>query len=205
MIDKKYTIFELILIIFILALTFFLPVFIGPIYIYEITAIVFILFYITKHFKKNLFKSIKMDILLFSFVITSIVNTTGYLESNFVFLLYFLIFAAAFFLEIKTAVAYSFIIIFFYLLVSLPATKNEAINLLGLILIIPFSWYLSLEKKRVENLQARLGKEEKDFMFFIHLEIKKYIDQLDNYIFKDPSKAGRIIKKIKKLISEYEV
>lgn len=181
----------------------------------QITALLFILYFLYKKFLKNLSDGYLFESFLFVLIVTNIVNSTGGTNSQFFFLLYFVIFALSLLLEpvisITTSLAYAMVYIIF------PNPGNfPVMQILSLPLLTPFALYLGKEyqkinqqKQEIGSLNHQITQEKEDRVLFLSLVLKNHVrdikDAANNFMGDhELSIIKKSIQKIEKLIEEYE-
>ncbi|HLD27023.1 MAG TPA: hypothetical protein VJB63_03645 [Patescibacteria group bacterium] len=161
-----------IILIFTVVISFLIK---TPLYHYEFffVLIVLLLYIIIKGTLKPLvFQHRLIDSVLFTFIITTLINSTGEIHSPLFFLLYCLIFGLSLLLEpfVSFATAVSLIILY---LLSIPPNQTIAdlLPLFSLAFISPFAFFLGEEyqkileqkkdiiilKKKNEDLQEKIN------------------------------------------------
>lgn len=146
-----------------------------PVYQYELFFVLLILAFYTiikTILKPALFQHRLIDSVLFTFIIITVVNSTGQIHSPLFFLLYCLIFALALLLEPFVSFATAFSLIVAYLFSFPPdQTITDLLPLFSLAFISPFAIFLGEEyqkileqkkdiiilKRKNENLQKQIN------------------------------------------------
>lgn len=179
-------------------------------YLLQINAVFILAFLI---YKKTLGKSGNSHLLestVFSFVVTTLINTTGNLESPFFFLIHFLLFSLSLFLEpivsITTALSY---ILFFLLTFPAGESSLKLIPIFSLAFLPPFALFLGQEFLRERHERKKNEDLKTNTFLFLSLVLKNHvkniIDATDNYQgdhhLQDIKKNA---DRMKKLIDEYE-
>lgn len=198
----------------IIAIGFILPSSNFAQYDLEISALLFIFFYLSKHLflkkylESGLFRLIESSVL--TLVVLLVVNTTGKTGSPFFFLIYFLLFSLSLLESAFVSLIASLILIVFYLF-SLPQTPEfkNLIPIFSLAFISPFSVYLGKEYLENQILRRKLILEEEDFLLFLSLKLKTILKKSLELLENNPSEReiSRVKKELKhgiKLIEKYE-
>lgn len=110
------------------------------------------------------------SIYLISLIVNLIIFSTDGLNSPFFFLVYFLLFSAAFILHPATSLAFTLITVLF-LAHSLNSTAS-LITLLSLLLITPLVWYVSREAQSRAKTKAIVSRDETAFLLWLNLKFK---------------------------------
>jgi hypothetical protein len=121
-------------------------------------------------------KTKQLNIYLLSFLLTTIVLSTGGLNSPAFFLIYFLLFIIAFQSQPSITLSCSLITIIF--LSTTLENINSIIILSSLLLITPLVWFVGqqfIQKQKTENC---LSVDETDFQFWIKLKFKTGITKI---------------------------
>ncbi|MBI5126839.1 hypothetical protein HZA76_00060 [Candidatus Roizmanbacteria bacterium] len=178
----------------------------------QITAFLFLILYLSKKFfivKSS--PSRLIESVIFTLVITSIINTTGGLASPFFFLIYFLLFSLSLLLEPLISVTTTIALIVFYLL-SLPQSQDikTLLPIISLAFITPFALFLGSEHKKNEKLKIKNEKLQEDTFLFISLMLKNHLknikEAVENFvgdheldiIKKSASRMEKLIEKFEK-------
>lgn len=176
----------------------------------HVSAFVFVVLYIAK---KTLLASTHhrtADAIAFSFIVSTIVNTTGGLTSPYFFLLYFLLFALALFLEPAASMVITTTLILFFL-TTMPQLQSldQFLPLLSLALLTPFAMYLGQEYMKEQALRTSLNQTKQDTALFLSLVLKNHvhaiIESIDNFVGDQQLDSIRKnAKRMENLIEEYE-
>lgn len=181
----------------------------------QIIAFLFIIYFIKNKTTKDKSDGYVFESFLFVFIITSIVNSTGGTNSQFFFLLYFVIFALSLLLEPVVSVTTSLTYAITYILVPNPAGFSM-VQIISIPLLTPFALYLGKEyqkinqqKKEIDQLSHQVIREKEDRILFFSLVLKNQINNIkeatDNFMGDhELSIIKKSIQKIEKLIDEYE-
>lgn len=114
-------------------------------------ALSFLVFFIGKKIKALGSHRI-FDASIMAFVIPSIVNSTGFVNSPLFFLLFFLLFALALLLEPVLSVTASLALTFFYIFFTNVQSFDQIIPLLAFPFLTPFALFLGQEFVKIRSL-----------------------------------------------------
>lgn len=179
----------------------------------QFVALVFAVYFIFKKLSSSLLKGAfidSIDSIAFTLVFVHIVLTTGGLQSDYFFLLYFLIFALSLMLEpiisVTTTLA---IVLLFFITGPFEESLIHIIPLLSLPLLTPFALMLGNQYKKEQLVEKKLASEESDSNLFIFLIVKGHLktieDALRNFNGDDElATIKRTVKRLHKLIDDYE-
>ncbi len=201
-----------VILIFAIAISFVFPKTNLVNYDFQITAFLFLILYLSKKiFIVKNSPSRLIESVVFTLVITSIVNTTGGVTSPFFFLIYFLLFSLSLLLEPLISVTATIALIVFYLF-SLPQSQDikTLLPIISLAFITPFALFLGSEHNKNEKLKAKNEKLQEDTFLFISLMLKNHLKnikeavenfvgdhQLDD-IKKNANRMEKLIEKFEK-------
>lgn len=155
----------------------------------QFAAVLFILLYITKrwyipsHPNSHLLESV-----IFTFIVVTVIMTTGAVTSPFFFLLYFLLFSLALFLEpiISLTISISLII---FLLLSLPEDQGlkTLVPVFSLAFLTPFALFMGEQylknsklKTQKSKLESDIANKDEDRFLFNALVIKTHVKNIRN-------------------------
>jgi hypothetical protein len=122
-----------------------------------------ILFIVFRHYRLPV-------IYLVSLIVNLIIFSTGALNSPFLFLIYFLLFIAAFIQ--KPAVSLSFSVVSILLLSQSLNSPLSLIPLISLIFITPLVWLVSRQSRSLTQTTETIAVEETDFLLWLNLKFK---------------------------------
>jgi hypothetical protein len=105
-----------------------------------------------------------------SFIICLIVFSTGSLGSPLFFLIYFLLFAAAFLQPPATSLSFSVVLVL--LLTQSLISLFSLIPLISLIFIAPLVWLVSRQNQSLTATSATIAVEETDFLLWLNLKFR---------------------------------
>jgi hypothetical protein len=174
----------------------------------EIAACIFIIFYIVKKIipqRTNLLESV-----IFTLIITLIVNSTGAAASPFFFLIYFLLFSLSLLLEpaVSLSASLTFIALF---VIFMPKTENfkDLLPVFSLAFLTPFSLYLGREYLLLQKAKKNLNQTKEETFLFLSLIIKNHLKQLrqiaENFTGDHQLEAiKKSIDRMEKLIEKFE-
>lgn len=176
----------------------------------QISAVLFIILYLSKKFIIKSSTSRLIESVVFTLIIIGIITTTGYTESPFFFLIYFLLFSLALLLEPIISITATITLIGFFLL-NLPENQSfkTLLPIISLAFITPFALFLGQQHLELKALKIKNQKLQQDSLLFISLLIKNHLknikEALENFL---GDHELQIIKKsvhrMEKLIDEYE-
>ncbi len=188
----------------------------------QISALLFIILFISKRFintakfsyhdKKNIpgQSSKLLESVVFTFVILNIINSTGGVASPFFFLIYFLLFSLSLLLEPIISITVSLTLIIFFLF-SLPQQQDLKVLLpiFSLAFLTPFALYMAQEHLKTQKLKMKTEKLEKNTFLFLSLIIKNHLtnikEAVDNFMGDhELDKIKNQVKRMEKLIDKFE-
>jgi len=220
-------IFHSISLIFTIAFSFLLVK--TPFYQYDlqITALIFIVYFLAKkialpqakhsiasgrssYYTPQQYPHRLLDSLIFTLLILNIVNSTGATKSPLFFLNYFLIFALSLLLEPIISITTTLTLVIFYLL-SLPPNQpiQELLPIFSLPFLTPFALFLGQEYLENQKLKVKSQKLKEDNFLFLSLIIKKHLNNIKEALanFMGDHELHQIkksVQRMEKLIEEYE-
>ena len=147
--------------------------------------------------------------LIYIFIITLIVGTTGSLHSAYFFLLYFLLFTLSLFLEPVIAVTTTVTYIVFFVLTTQIQDIQQLIPLVSLLIITPFALFLGQEFIRNVRLQKTASSNKESELLFLSLVLKNHVQTIieaaENYTGDHHLDIIRKnARRLNELIDEYE-
>lgn len=177
----------------------------------QLTAILFIVFFLAKRFlMKTDSRSRLIESVIFTIIIVSIVNSTGGTTSPLFFLVYFLLFSLSLLLEPVISITATLTLIILFLL-SLPENQDlsRLIPIFSLAFITPFAMLLGQEYLELRNSKLKIQKSQTDSLLFISLILKNHVKSIkqavENFVgdhqLNDIRKHAR---EMEKLIDKYE-
>jgi hypothetical protein len=183
----------------------------------HVSAFLFLVMFVGKRFLPQKDTHKLLESLIFTFIISTIVNTTGGLSSPFFFLIYFLLFSLSLFLEPTISITTTIALIFYFLL-SLPSRQSleELLPVFSLALLTPFAMFLSQEhyrekREREQNrvLQESLESTKKNSFLFLSLVIKNHLGNIissaENFLGdRELDDIKKNARRAQKLIDDYE-
>jgi len=174
---KQKEVIHTLILIFTIVLGFAIPKSQLVNYDLEITAALFIFFFLTKRF--FLKKTPLLESVIFTLTITLIVNSTGGTNSPFFFLIYFLLFSLSLLLEPVISLTASLTFIIFFL-ISLPKSDDfkHLLPVFSLAFLTPFSLYLGQEYLQLQKEKQKLAQTKEETFLFLSLIIKKHLETI---------------------------
>ena len=176
----------------------------------QITAALFIILYLTKKIIVPNSNSRLIESVIFTFVILTIVNSTGALDSPFYFLIYFLLFATSLLLEPIISIVVTINLIVYFLL-SLPADQNfkQLLPIISLAFLTPFAMYLGKQYQELQKAKIKSQRSQQDTYLFLSLIIRNHLKNIKNATenFLGDQQLGTIRKnvdRIERLIEKFE-
>lgn len=208
-------IFHSLILIVIIAFSFFLTK--TPLFKYDLqlTGLIFLFYFFGKRFffakiKSKILDFYVFEAIIFTLLILNVINATGKVNSPLFFLNYFLIFALSLILEQEVALTTSFTLVIFYIL-SLPQnfSLNQLIPVFSLPFLTPFALILGEERIKIQKLKRKNQKIQEETFLFLTLIIKNHLktikEAVENFM---GDHHLEIIKKttnrMEKLIEKYE-
>lgn len=160
----------------------------------QISATLFLLFFIFRRFFGDRLRSRLLEAVVFTFVIMMTINTTGGTASPFFFLLYFLLFSLSLLLEPIIAITSTLALIVFFIL-ALPPDQpwQTLLPIFSLAFLTPFALFMGQEyidirkeKEQAQRLREALANSEEQTDLFLSLMIKNHLKSmkyhLDNFM-----------------------
>ncbi len=196
-------------IILVLAIAFSFLFARSPLAIYDLqlAAILFITLFLLKRFVKT---NRAFEAIIFTIIVFVIVNTTGGLQSQFFFLIYFLLFALSLLLEpIETIIATLTAILFYLIYLPQNNLLENLIPLISLALLTPFAMFMGQEFLKNENLKVKNAKEHENTFLFLSLLFKNHLknirQSLENFMGdKELGEIKQSTNNMEKLIEKFE-
>ncbi len=176
-----------LILIFAIALSFLFPKTVLAQYDLQISAVLFIILFLGKKLNITSPKTKLLESVIFTLIITFIVNTTGGYASPFFFLLYFLLFSLSLLLEpiISITTTISLIVLF---IISMPQNQEikAMLPIFSLAFLTPFALFMGQEFIDLQNLRNKDQKIQEDTFFFLSLMLKNHIktikDAAENFM-----------------------
>lgn len=199
-----------IILVICIALAFIFPQTPLAKYDVEIVAALFIVLFIARKFsffsrKTRLFESVA-----FTFIIVSVIATTGGLSSPYFFLIHFLLFALTLLLEplipIVVTVA---LMVFFIFSISGNVSFSQLLPIFSLALMTPFALILGNEYEETKRLKKSMANQKENTFLFLSLMLKNNLQEiqksLDNFRGDhELSLIKRQVRSMEKLIDMFE-
>jgi len=176
----------------------------------QISALLFIIFFVVRKFFIQSSKSRLLESVLFTFIIVSIILSTGGVRSPFYFLIYFLLFSLSLILEPVISITTTLALIIFFL-VTLAQNQDLAglMPIFSLAFLTPFALLLGQEFLKNKQLAEKVSTTQKDTLLFLSLLLKNHITSIQELIQNfmgdhDLHQIGRHVHDMEKLIEKYE-
>ncbi|HLL60978.1 MAG TPA: hypothetical protein VK338_04630, partial [Candidatus Nitrosocosmicus sp.] len=179
----------------------------------------FIIYFILKKYatRYEFISERLIDATLFTFILVTIINTTGGLSSPLFFLNFFLLFALALLLEPIISITTTLSLIVFYLL-SIPENQplEKLLPLFSLPFLTPFALFLGEEQRKIANYKLQIdkdhdeiGKTKEKNLLFLSLVVKQHLAEIkeaaDNFVGdRELNRIKAMTKRAQKMIEEYE-
>ena len=176
----------------------------------QISAALFIVFFIVRKVLGNRIKSHLLESVIFTFVILLTINSTGGINSAFFFLLYFLLFSLALLLEPIISITATVALMVFFM-ISLPAGQSikSLVPLFSLAFLTPFALFMGQayievqsSKLKVQNLSNQLTQKQEETFLFLSLMLKNHLKSIKNAI--DNFMGDHELHEIKKHVRNME-
>lgn len=175
----------------------------------QVSAVIFIFFFLVRRFIPSS-KSRLLESVIFTFIIISIVISTGGVDSPFYFLVYFLLFSLSLLLEPVISITTTIAFIIFFLL-TLPQNQDLAslLPIFSLAFLTPFALLLGEEFVRNKRLKEASSLRQKDTLLFLSLLMKNHLkairEAVTNFMGdRELSRISHHTKEMEKLIERYE-
>jgi len=175
-----------IILVICIALAFIFPQTPLAAYDIEIVAGLFVLLFIVRRFsffskKTRLFESVA-----FTFIIVGVITTTGGLQSQYFFLIHFLLFALTLLLEPLIPIILTLtLMLFFIFSISGQVTVTQLLPIFSLALMTPFALILGNEYEETKRLKKSLSSQQENTFLFLSLMLKNNLKEmqknLDNF------------------------
>lgn len=181
-----------------------------------ISAFLFIFFFLSKRRLPIQYYRV-VESIIYTFIVSSVVISTGSSASPLFFLLYFLLFALSLLLEpmvsVTTALA---LMIFFFFSMNEDVSLNQLAPLFSLLLITPFALligkeYLKVQKSKqtIAQLTNSVADTKKNHFLFLTLVLKNHVQAISNAAQNflgdhDLDTIKKQAKRMETLIDEYE-
>lgn len=176
----------------------------------QISAMLFIIFFVVRKLFIQSSKSKLVESVLFTFIVVSIILSTGGVQSPFYFLIYFLLFSLSLILEPVISITTTLALIIFFL-ITLPQNQDLAglMPIFSLAFLTPFALLLGQEFLKNKQLAEKISTSQKDTLLFLSLLLKNHITSIKELIQNfmgdhDLHAIGRHVRDMEKLIEKYE-
>ena len=176
----------------------------------QISAALFIIFFIMRKILGNRIKSHLLESVVFTFVILLTINSTGGINSAFFFLLYFLLFSLALLLEPIISITATVALMVFFM-ISLPSSQSikSLVPLFSLAFLTPFALFMGqayTESQRLkvksQKLSDQLTQKQEETYLFLSLMLKNHLKSIKNAI--DNFMGDHELHEIKKHVRNME-
>jgi len=167
----------------------------------QLVALLFIFYFFYKRMTPAKEKFVFVEVLIFVFVITGTVFSTGAINSPFFFLLYFLLFAIALILEPITSLVLTIAMVITFLgIADTNSGLRDLLPVFSLPFIAPFAKYLGdlqrkyfrqkeqlklLEKSKAKSVATQSFEKEQTLMFLttvLHSHLQDVDERLKNFM-----------------------
>ncbi len=206
-----------VILIITIGLAFLFPGTILASYDLQISAALFIVFFVVKKLLGNKIQSRLIESVIFTFVILLTVNATGGLTSPFFFLLYFLLFSLSLLLEPVISITTTIAMMAFFI-VYLPPNQefHTLLPLFSLAFLTPFALFMGQEyiesqkaKVKGQKLETELANTKKDTFLFLSLMLKNHLKSimysLDNFMGDhELHSIKKHVRNMRQLIEKFE-
>lgn len=183
----------------------------------QISAVLFIIFFIARKILGNRIKSHLLESIIFTFIILITINSTGGINSSFFFLLYFLLFSLSLLLEPIISITATIALMAFFI-ISLPAGQSmkTLIPLFSLAFLTPFALFMGQAyiesrnaKFEIRNLSSKLTQKQEETFLFLSLMLKNHLKSIKNAIDNfmgdhDLHEIKRHVRNMESLIEKFE-
>jgi hypothetical protein len=180
--------------VLVIGVSFLFPKTVFAEYDMQISALLFLMFFIVRKFFGDRLRSRLLEAVVFAFVILMTINSTGGVSSPFFFLLYFLLFSVSLLLEPAIAITSTLALIVFFIL-ALPPNQSwqTMLPIFSLAFLTPFALFMGQEyaeiqreKKKTLQLKEALANSEEQTDLFLSLMVKNHLKSiryhLDNFM-----------------------
>jgi hypothetical protein len=205
---KQKEVIHAIILIITIALGFIIPKTQLVDYDLHLTAGLFLFFYLVQKLipqRTNLLQSV-----VFTLIITLIINSTGGAASPFFFLIYFLLFSLALLLEPTVSLTTSLTFIVFFI-IFIPTTENfkDLLPIFSLAFLTPFSLYLGRQYLLLQKAKKNLNQTKEETFLFLSLILKTHLKNIrivtENFIGDHQLESiKKSINRMEKLIEKFE-
>ena len=169
-----------------------------------------VLFLVKKIISVNHPRSRLIESVIFTFVVLTIVNTTGGITSPFFFLLFFLIFSLSLLLEpVISVVSTLALIIFFILFLPEGQSFKSLLPIISLAFLTPFALFLGEEYIEIKKSKIKNQKLQENTFLFLSLILKNHLKNikqaLENYMGDHELEIiKKTVNRMEKLIEKFE-
>ncbi len=168
-----------IVLILTIGLAFLFPKTVLANYDLQVSAVLFLILFVLRHFFKDTPLFNLLQSVIFTFIIVLIVLSTGAASSPFFFLLFFLLFSLALILEPVISISTTLALVIFFLL-SLPEGQSlqSLLPILSLAFLTPFALFMGEEHLRVQASKRKYQKLEENTFLFLSLMLKNHMKNI---------------------------
>lgn len=169
-----------VILVVVVALAFLFPQSALVTYDLQIYALLFIVLFAGKRF----FKAGKLlDSVIFTFVILSLVNTTGGALSPYFFLMYFLLFSISLLLEPVVSIPLTLsTVIFFFIFYADKSGFQGMLPIFSLVFLMPFSLFMGKEYEKNMILKNKNQALQQDTFLFLSLMVKNHLKNIKSSV-----------------------
>lgn len=199
-----------IILIICISLAFIFPQTPLAAYDIEIAAVLFVVLFIARRFSFFSKKSRLFESVIFTFIIVSVITTTGGLSSPYFFLIHFLLFALTLLLEPLIPIIVTITLMLFFLFTfSGSVTVMQLLPIFSLALMTPFALILGNEYEETKRLSKSLSSQKENTFLFLSLMLKNNLKEIqkniDNFTGDhELSTIKRQVRSMEKLIDMFE-
>ena len=176
----------------------------------QISAALFIVFFIMRKFIGNRIKSHLMESIIFTFIILLTINTTGGINSPFFFLLYFLLFSLSLLLEpvVSITTTLSLMVCFMFTLPPGQSLKS-LLPIFSLAFLTPFAMFMGQEFVESQKLKTTIVQNQEETFLFLSLMLKNHLKSIlytiDNFMGDhELNTIKKHVRNMEKLIEKFE-
>ncbi len=196
-----------VILVIVVALAFLFPQSALSQYDLQIYALLFITLFIGKRF---LAAGKLLDSVIFTFVILSLINSTGGPLSPYFFLAYFLLFSISLLLEPVVSIPLTIATVTFFVIFFPERSGLQGmLPIFSLAFLMPFSLFMGREYERNMVLKNKNAALQKDTFLFLSLMVKNHIKTIkkavENFMGDhDLHEIQKATTEMEKLIEKFE-
>ncbi len=169
-----------VILVVVVALAFLFPQTALATYDLQLYALLFIVLFAGKRFLK---RGKLLDAVIFTFVILSLVNTTGGALSPYFFLMYFLLFSVSLLLEPVVSIPLTLAtVIFFFVFFPEKSGLQGMLPIFSLAFLMPFSLFMGKEYEKNTTLKKKNQTLQQDTFLFLSLMVKNHLKTIKNSV-----------------------